>query len=250
MAWEGRSSHWAQPGDCGFVLQPQRRALRRGRTLRATQAAYTGQTHATLHWECDAPFLFALMGTQGFLPRHWVKTTPRDTHKGSSSQFSLWSQRRLLCRISGRCVWHQTVQLYFLGQGDSHDLHFRQAGTTGRQHLSRSISRCRHHSRPGRCSLPGPPHPVAIGTYTQVMLRDVSLLLPEAQVPGQNANASSKTNHQIICLLNNVSMGRGTGSHPFAMHKHSALLVLLSVQFNKETKNFGVEVAYVLHLIF
>lgn len=163
------------------MLQPQRRALRRRRTFRATRATYTGQTNATLRWECDAPFLFALMGTQGFLPHRWVKSTPRDTHKGSSSQFSLWSQLRLLCRTSRRCVWHQTVQLYLLGQGDSHDLHFRQAGATGRQHLSRSISRCRHCSRPGRHSLPGPPHLVAIGTYTQVMLRDVSLLLPEAQ---------------------------------------------------------------------
>lgn len=45
-------------------------------------------------------------------------------------------------------------------------------------------------------------------------------------VPGQNTNASSKTNHQIIHLSNNVSMARGAGLHPFAMHKQ---LLIFSV---------------------
>lgn len=45
-------------------------------------------------------------------------------------------------------------------------------------------------------------------------------------IPGQNTNASSKSNHQIIRLSQNVSMARGAGSPPFAMRKQ---LLLFSV---------------------
>jgi len=51
-------------------------------------------------------------------------------------------------------------------------------------------------------------------------------------VPGQNNSAFSKINQQIISLLNNVSMARGTGSHPFAMRKQ---LLVFSVFEDRES---------------
>ena len=136
------------------------------------------------------------------------------------------------------------------------------------------------------------------GCYRDVQPGDAEVRFPaptRGSVPGQNTNASTKTNHRRICLLNNVSIARGGGSHPFAMRKQllifsvfeegeswlSAVMyqesssklrlfsfwrfqwcwprakssalwipnkaasspkVLLSVQFNKETKNFRAKI--------
>jgi len=71
------------------------------------------------------------MGTQGFFPCRCVKSTLRDTHKAlpPNSLFEASSDRSV--GFPG-VVWHQMVQLYLLGQGDSCDLRSRQAGASGR----------------------------------------------------------------------------------------------------------------------
>lgn len=55
---------------------------------------------------------------------------------------------------------------------------------------------------------------------------DVEVHSCQRLIPGQNTNASSKSNHQIIRCSQNVSMARGAGSHPFAMRKQ---LLIFSV---------------------
>lgn len=160
--------------------------------------------HAMLCWEWNASFLFTLTGTQGFIPWHCVKACLWYL-QGSSSQFSLWSQLRLLYSISQRCLAPNGSAVSPCSRIQSW-LMFQ----TSRRSWQVTSLESRDCSRPGRCSAPGAPHPVAIGTYNQVMLRCV---------PGQNTKAFSETNNQIICLLNNVSMARGTCLHSFVMCK-------------------------------
>lgn len=107
------------------VLHHQCRALQRGRMLHATQATSTRQSQAVLGMKGTISLL--VNGNTGLLHLLLCK----DTHKTLPSNSPL--EVHSICSVGfPRGVWHHTVQLYLLGQGDNHDLCFRQAGTAGR----------------------------------------------------------------------------------------------------------------------